>query len=45
VYFLARTDGRMTTVRLILSGVAVAEMLSALASFMIISSDDPHKTQ
>ena len=45
VYFLARTGGRMTTVRLILSGVAVAEVLSALASFMIISSDDPHKAQ
>ncbi|HET6732094.1 FecCD family ABC transporter permease [Mycobacterium sp.] len=45
VYFLARTGGRMTTVRLILAGVAVAEVLSALASYLIISSDDPHKTQ
>jgi iron complex transport system permease protein len=45
VYLLARADGRMTTVRLILAGVAVAEVLSALASLLIVSSDDPHKAQ
>jgi iron complex transport system permease protein len=45
VYFLARSGGRMTTVRLILAGVAVAEVLSAVASLLIVTSDDPHKTQ
>nr|WP_234816732.1 iron ABC transporter permease [Mycolicibacterium wolinskyi] len=45
VYFLARSGGRMTTVRLILAGVAVAEVLSALASLLIVTSDDPHKAQ
>ncbi|GAT11466.1 iron ABC transporter permease [Mycolicibacterium novocastrense] len=45
VYFLARTGGRMTTLRLILAGVAVAEVLSAVASLLIITSDDPHKAQ
>lgn len=45
VYFLARTGGRMTTVRLILAGVAVAEVLSAVASLLIVTSDDPHKAQ
>ncbi|MFF7160364.1 FecCD family ABC transporter permease [Streptomyces sp. NPDC008086] len=45
VYFLARSGGRMTTVRLVLAGVAMAEVLSALASFLIVTSDDPHKTQ
>lgn len=45
VYFLARSGGRMTTVRLILAGVAVAEVLSAVASLLIVTSDDPHKAQ
>ncbi|MEV1051089.1 FecCD family ABC transporter permease [Streptomyces sp. NPDC059017] len=45
VYFLARSGGRMTTVRLVLAGVAMAEVLSALAGFLIVTSDDPHKTQ
>ncbi|AWK09637.1 ABC transporter permease [Streptomyces spongiicola] len=45
VYLLARSGGRMTTVRLVLAGVATAEVLSALASFLIVTSDDPHKTQ
>ncbi|MET8053357.1 iron ABC transporter permease [Streptosporangium sp. NPDC005286] len=43
VYFLARTGGRMTTVRLVLSGVATAEVLSAVASYLIVTSNDPHK--
>lgn len=45
VYLLARTGGRMPTVRLILAGVAVAEVLSAVASLLIATSDDPHKAQ
>ncbi|RAY12979.1 iron ABC transporter permease [Actinomadura craniellae] len=45
VYFLARSGGRMTTVRLVLAGVAMAEVLSAVASFLVVTSDDPHKTQ
>ncbi|MFJ3921817.1 FecCD family ABC transporter permease [Streptomyces sp. NPDC090022] len=45
VYFLARTGGRMTTVRLVLAGVAMAEVLSAAASFLIVTSNDPQKTQ
>ncbi|MFI6289952.1 FecCD family ABC transporter permease [Nonomuraea sp. NPDC050790] len=43
VYGLARAGGRMTTVRLVLAGVATAEVLSAVASFLIVTSDDPHK--
>ncbi|QFG27596.1 iron ABC transporter permease [Actinomadura sp. WMMB 499] len=42
VFFLARAGGRMTTVRLVLAGVAMAEVLSAVASYLIITSDDPH---
>ncbi|MFJ6570133.1 FecCD family ABC transporter permease [Streptomyces sp. NPDC091292] len=45
VYFLARSGGRMTTVRLVLAGVATAEVLSAVASFLVVTSSDPHKTQ
>ncbi|WP_245674680.1 FecCD family ABC transporter permease [Herbidospora cretacea] len=45
VYFLARQGGRMTTVRLVLAGVAMAEVLSAVASFLVVTSNDPHKTQ
>ncbi|MFC6880609.1 MULTISPECIES: FecCD family ABC transporter permease [Actinomadura] len=43
VVALARSGGRMTTVRLVLSGVATAEVLQAVASFLIVTSDDPHK--
>lgn len=45
VYLLARTGGRMTTVRLVLSGVATAEVLSAVAGYLIITSGDPRKTE
>ncbi|MDP9868862.1 MULTISPECIES: FecCD family ABC transporter permease [Streptosporangium] len=45
VYFLARSGGRMTTMRLVLAGVAMAEVLSAVASFLMVTSSDPHKTQ
>ncbi|QKW36854.1 iron ABC transporter permease [Actinomadura sp. NAK00032] len=41
VYFLARSGGRMPTLRLVLAGVATAEVLSAVASYLIITSDDP----
>ncbi|WP_157245113.1 FecCD family ABC transporter permease [Nonomuraea typhae] len=43
VYGLAGAGGRLTTVRLVLAGVATAEVLSALASFLIVTSNDPHK--
>ncbi|WP_198668431.1 iron ABC transporter permease [Streptomyces triticisoli] len=45
VYFLARSGGRMTTLRLVLAGVATAEVLSAVTSFLVVTSNDPHKTQ
>ncbi|MEU8775557.1 iron ABC transporter permease [Streptomyces sp. NPDC048606] len=45
VYFLARSGGRMTTVRLVLAGVAMAEVLSAVASFVVVTSSEPQKTQ
>ncbi|WP_106400204.1 FecCD family ABC transporter permease [Actinocorallia populi] len=45
VYLLARSGGRMTTVRLVLAGVATAEVLSAVASFVVVTSDDPHAAQ
>jgi iron complex transport system permease protein len=45
VYFLARSGGRMTTVRLVLAGVATAEVLSAIASYLIITSSDPRKAE
>ncbi|MFG2972297.1 FecCD family ABC transporter permease [Streptomyces sp. NPDC048331] len=45
VYLLARSGGRMTAVRLVLAGVAMAEVLSAVASFLIVTSNDPQKTQ
>ncbi|GAA3660248.1 iron ABC transporter permease [Nonomuraea antimicrobica] len=45
VYFLARSGGRMTTVRLVLAGVATAEVLSAVASYLVITSGDPRKTE
>ncbi|MFB9832932.1 FecCD family ABC transporter permease [Actinoallomurus acaciae] len=43
VYSLARSGGRMTTVRLILAGVATAQVLSAVAGFLIVTSDRPEK--
>nr|WP_246422512.1 iron ABC transporter permease [Nocardiopsis mwathae] len=42
VYTLARSGGRLTTIRLILSGVVVAQVLSAAASLVIIMSSEPH---
>ncbi|MEU2490512.1 iron chelate uptake ABC transporter family permease subunit [Streptomyces sp. NPDC007883] len=45
VYFLARSGGRMTTVRLVPAGAATAEVLSAVAGFLVVTSNDPHRTQ
>jgi len=45
VYFLARSGGRMTTVRLVLAGVATAEVLSAVAGYLVITSKDPHSAE
>src|SRR5690606_18854425 len=45
VYVLARSGGRMTTVRLILAGVATAEVLSAIAGYLSVTSGDPRKTE
>src|SRR5690606_29110758 len=40
VYILALQGGRLTTGRLILSGVAVAYVFSALTNFLIYNADD-----
>ncbi|MEV0616785.1 iron ABC transporter permease [Nonomuraea sp. NPDC050404] len=45
VYVLARSGGRMTTVRLVLAGVATAEVLSAIASYLIVTSGEPRKAE
>ncbi|MDF3288071.1 FecCD family ABC transporter permease [Streptomyces silvisoli] len=45
VYALARSGGRMTTVRLILAGVATAQVLSAVASLLIVTSGQPQQAQ
>src|SRR5690606_1576634 len=45
VYFLARSGGRMTTVRLVLAGVATAAVLSAVAGYLVITSKDPHSAE
>ena len=39
IFFVARSQGRMTSVRLLMSGVAIGYALSALTSFMIFASD------
>lgn len=39
VFFIARTGGRITSLRLLLSGVAVGYALSAATSFLIFASD------
>lgn len=39
VFFIARTGGRVTSLRLLLSGVAVGYALSAATSFLIFASD------
>ncbi|MBA3471162.1 MAG: iron ABC transporter permease [Herpetosiphonaceae bacterium] len=40
VYVLARQNGRMSTGRLMLAGVAVGYVLSAITSFLIYNADD-----
>lgn len=40
VFFLARANGRVTSIRLLLAGVAVGYALSATTSFLIFSSED-----
>ncbi len=45
VYFLARTGGRITSLRLLLSGVAVGYALNALTSFLIFASGDAEGTR
>lgn len=39
VYLIARSAGRVTSVRLLLAGVAVGYALSALTSFLVFASD------
>ncbi|MGH3567373.1 MAG: FecCD family ABC transporter permease [Pseudonocardia sp.] len=41
VFLLARSGGRITSVRLLLAGVAVGYVLSATTSFLIFASDSP----
>lgn len=40
VYGLAQAGGRLTTTRLVLAGVATGQILSAITSMVIITSDD-----
>lgn len=41
VFMLARTNGRVTSVRLLLAGIAIGYALSAATSFLIFASDNP----
>jgi iron complex transport system permease protein len=45
VYLLAQQNRRLTTGRLILSGVAVAYVLSALTNFLIYNADDSNQVR
>lgn len=40
VFFLARANGQVTSLRLLLAGIAVGYALSACTSFLIFASDD-----
>ncbi len=40
VFFLARTNGQVTSIRLLLAGIAVGYALSATTSFLIFASDN-----
>lgn len=42
VYTLASSGGRMTTTRLVLAGVAVSYVLSALTDLVLTTAADPH---
>src|SRR5699024_9548783 len=41
VFTLARANGQVTSVRLLLAGIAIGYALSAATSFLIFASDDP----
>lgn len=41
VFWIARTGGQMTATRLILAGIAVSAVLSALTSLLVLTSPDP----
>lgn len=41
VYALARSGGRMTSIRLVMAGVAIGYVLSATTSILVFSSDSP----
>lgn len=41
LFFLARVGGRITSIRLLLAGVAIGYVLSAATSFLIFASDTP----
>ena len=41
VFWIARTGGQMTATRLVLAGIAVSAVLSALTSLLVLTSPDP----
>lgn len=41
VFWIARTGGHMTPTRLVLAGIAVSAVLSALTSLLVLTSPDP----
>lgn len=41
VFWIARTGGQMTPARLVLAGVAMSAVLSALTSLLVLTSPDP----
>lgn len=41
VFWIARTGGQMTPTRLVLAGIAVSAVLSALTSLLVLTSPDP----
>lgn len=41
VFWIARTGGQMTPTRLVLAGVAMSAVLSALTSLLVLTSPDP----
>lgn len=45
MFFVARTAGQLTSVRLLMAGVAVGYALSALTSFLIFASDSAEGTR
>ncbi|WP_343245974.1 iron ABC transporter permease [Streptomyces sp. SID5785] len=45
VYAAARTGGRITSLRLILAGVAVSAVLSALLNLLLLTTDNGHEAR